>query len=84
MSAMGFPKRVTRNGRPVRRTRSNVARQVALNFEIAIVSMQLNVSWSLTMVNCLEVSQRRSACSPRQIEDVESVAGALRLAGLRE
>ena len=29
---------VTRTGRPVRRTRSSVARQVALNFEIAIVS----------------------------------------------
>jgi hypothetical protein len=39
MSAMGFPKRVTRSGRPVRRTRSSVARQVALNFEIAMVSM---------------------------------------------
>src|SRR6476646_10514600 len=34
MSATGLPNRVTRKGRPVRRTRSSVARQVALNFEI--------------------------------------------------
>ena len=39
MSAIGLPKRVTRNGRPVRRTRSSVARQVALNFEMGRVSI---------------------------------------------
>ncbi len=39
MSATGFPKRVTRSARPVRRTRSRVARQVALNFEIGMDSM---------------------------------------------
>ncbi len=37
-SASGFPNRVTRKGRPVRRTRSSAARQVALNFETAISS----------------------------------------------
>jgi hypothetical protein len=40
ISAMGLPNRVTRIGRPVLRTRSSVARQVALNFEIGIESMR--------------------------------------------
>ena len=35
---MGTPRLVTSNGRPVWRTRSNRSRQVALNFETAIVS----------------------------------------------
>lgn len=38
ISAIGLPKRVTRTGFPVRRTDSSTARQVALNFEIAISS----------------------------------------------
>ena len=38
MSATGLPKRVTRSGRPVRLTRSSVARHVALNFEIGMDS----------------------------------------------
>jgi hypothetical protein len=46
MSATGLPNRVTRSGRPVRRTRSNVARHVALNFEIGMDSMH-----AYTMVN---------------------------------
>ena len=37
-SARGLPKRVTRRGRPVARTRSSAAKQVALNFETAISS----------------------------------------------
>jgi hypothetical protein len=39
-SATGSPKRVMRTGLPVLRTRSSTARQVALNFEIEIVSMR--------------------------------------------
>src|SRR6185312_8726491 len=35
-SATACPNRVTRTGAPVRRTSSSTARQVALNFEIAI------------------------------------------------
>src|SRR5271168_2441179 len=41
ISATAWPKRVTRMGWPVLRTRSRTARQVALNFEMAISSMAL-------------------------------------------
>ena len=37
-SAITFPKRVTTTGLPVLRTRSNTPKQVALNFEMAMVS----------------------------------------------
>ncbi len=57
---MGLPKRVTRKGRPVLRTRSKVARHVALNFEIAIESMLGNVPWSTTMVQL--VALRPTGC----------------------
>ena len=50
-SAIGRPKRVTLNGRPVKRTRSSAARQVALNFEIGIESTWVFKPWSTTMVN---------------------------------
>ena len=58
-SAIGSPRRVTRMGRPVRRTRSSAARHVALNFEIAITSVSRSMIgfyrrerlWSMTMVN---------------------------------
>lgn len=39
ISATGSPKRVTRIGWPVLRTRSSTARHVALNFEMAIRSI---------------------------------------------
>src|SRR6185437_4858095 len=39
ISATGAPKRVTNTGSPVCRTRSSTARQVALNFEMAICSI---------------------------------------------
>jgi len=45
-SASGLPKRVTRRGRPGRRTRSSAARQVALNLETAISSMSNSGPWS--------------------------------------
>src|SRR5579859_1373354 len=48
ISAMGWPKRVTRIGCPVFRTRSRTARQVALNFEMAISSMYPNSHEKLT------------------------------------
>jgi hypothetical protein len=51
ISAMGWPKRVTRKGRPVLRTRSKVARQVALNFEIAMDSMQQVMPRSINLVS---------------------------------
>ena len=38
-SAIGCPRRVTRMGDPVRRTRSKTARQVALNSEMEMDSM---------------------------------------------
>src|SRR5471032_1264985 len=41
ISATGLPKRVTRTGVRVRRTSASTARQVALNFEIAISCMTL-------------------------------------------
>jgi hypothetical protein len=47
MSAIGRPKRVTRTGLRVRRTSSSTARQVALNFDMAISCTTL----SYTMVN---------------------------------
>src|ERR1017187_1828255 len=49
-SAMGLPNRVTHKGCPVRRTRSRVARHVALNLEMGIVSMKTFRPWSTTMV----------------------------------
>lgn len=49
-SATGFPNRVTRTGFPVTLTCSNTARQVALNFEIAISSMVKLDHSHLTMV----------------------------------
>jgi hypothetical protein len=49
--ATGSPKRVTRTGFPVLRTFSRTARQVALNFEMAISSTNQSVPWSKTMVN---------------------------------
>jgi hypothetical protein len=39
--AMGTPRLVTRRGWPVLRTRSRAAKQVALNLEIGIASMQI-------------------------------------------
>ncbi len=54
ISATGTPNRVTRRGFLVLPTRSRVARQVALNLEIAISSISAafhpNVPWSKTMV----------------------------------
>lgn len=50
MSATGLPKRVMRSGRPVRRTRSNAARQVALNLDMGMVSMPELLTWSENMV----------------------------------
>ena len=43
ISAIGSPKRVTRIGFPVFRTCSSRARQVALNFEIAISSIEQKI-----------------------------------------
>ncbi len=43
ISATGTPQQVTRIGSRVCRTRSSTARQVALNFEIEICSM--NAQW---------------------------------------
>jgi len=51
-SATGWPNRVTRSGFRVFLTRSNTSRQVALNFEIAISSIQPPPTrLSRTMVN---------------------------------
>src|ERR1041385_5315482 len=56
-SATGLPKRVIKTGFFVRRTRSTTARQVALNFDMAIFSMlkcQIkSVPWSMTIVQLL-------------------------------
>src|SRR5579863_4073196 len=49
-SATGSPNRVTSTGLPVFRTRSSTARQVALNFEMAICSIAPSILWSQTMV----------------------------------
>jgi hypothetical protein len=49
-SAMGLPNRVTHKGCPVLRTRSSVARHVALNLEMGIVCMKTFIPWSITMV----------------------------------
>ena len=67
MVAMGFPRRVTSIGRPVRFTLSRTARHVALNWEMVIdsfISMlfelrvelflahcTVRIPWSKTMVN---------------------------------
>ena len=59
ISAMGLPKRVTRKGRPVLRTRSKVAKQVALNFEIAIESIGVSIPWSITMVQEISAPQEQ-------------------------
>src|SRR5215471_938456 len=46
-SAIGSPNLVTRIGRRVLRTRSRMARQVALNFEIAISSITSHLSFTI-------------------------------------
>jgi len=63
---MGLPKRVTRKGRPVLRTRSKVARHVALNFEIAIESMLVTIPWSTTWSNIgnATLPAQSSSCQP--------------------
>src|SRR5260370_17958853 len=57
-SATGFPKRVTRIGFFVERTRSSTARHLALNSEMAISCMAF-LWWSFyhTMVNLLDHSK---------------------------
>ena len=50
-STIGSPKRVTRIGWPDFRTRSITAKQVALNFEMAIFSIPDIVPSSTTIVN---------------------------------
>jgi hypothetical protein len=56
-SATGCPNRVMSTGFLVRRTLSRTARQVALNWEMAMLSMEnflpQNISWSRTMVKCM-------------------------------
>src|ERR1700688_2190803 len=58
-SATGFPKRVTRIGVFVDRTRSSTARHLALNSEMAISCMAF-LWWSFyhTMVNLLDHSKK--------------------------
>lgn len=51
-SATGWPKRVINTGRPVRFTRWRTARQVALNFDTGMLSMESTLTWSEIMVKC--------------------------------
>lgn len=65
ISATGLPKRVTRTGLRVIRTCSITARQVALNFEMAISSMRKKIPWSKTMVKQLRrLTARRRTLPP--------------------
>src|ERR1700688_2764347 len=67
-SATGFPKRVTRIGFFVERTRSSTARHLALNSEMAISCMAL-LLWSFhhIMVNLLDHS-KNAHCGLRPLD----------------